>query len=265
MAQLAQHEAAELWELARDHMIACAKIQWMSRQVQDPQLRSMLEQHARRFQQAGQQIEGFITQGGHGSQTMHGTQGSFTQFQQFQGNQFQGSHTFGQSTGMSQGSFQQGGFQTITQNFDLLAAGECLKECKHFAIACIWGATESSQPARNFLYQLAGEHLHMAEQHYRWLDQRNIYASPKTNPQDISEYNQKLRQISQAGQQVAQQVQQFQFAGQAQGFGGTQHQYATQQGSQQGSQQWGTYQQHQPSYQHTYSGAGNFSSEQMRQ
>jgi len=260
MAQLAQHEAAELWELARDHMIAGAKIQMMSRQVQDPQLRSMLEQHARRFQQAGQQIESFLTQGG------HGTQQSFTQFQSFQGNQFQANQSFGQSTGMGHGMSQGSSFQTITQNFDLLVAGDCLKECKHFAIACMWGATEASQPARNFLYQLAGEHLHMAEQHYRWLDQRNIYASPKTNPQDISEYNQKLRQISQAGQQVVQQAQ-YQFAGQAQGFGGTQHQYGTQQqqwGTQHGTQQWGTYQ-HQPSHQHAYSSAGNFSSEHMRQ
>lgn len=194
MPHISQHEAAELWEIARDHFTTGAKLQFLCQHVQDTQLRSMLEQHSRRIMQVGQQVAGFIGQDGTSFQSHH-AQGSLQSSQQFA--QFQSAPSYGQQYSGSQG-FQAGG-----QSVDILAAGEALKDCKHLAVSAVRGATESSQPARNTLYQLAGEHLQMADQHYRWLEQRGVYASPKADHQTTSDYSQKLRQIAQAGQQIA--------------------------------------------------------------
>lgn len=257
MANISQHEAAELWELARDHFTTGAKLQFLCQHVQDTQLRATMEQHARRIQQAGQQIAGFIGQNGMGTQssTGLGAQGSF-QSQQF--GQFQSAPSYAQTNAGTQGlSHQTGG-----QGIDILAAGECLKDCKRMAVAAVMGATEASQPARNVLYQLAGEHLQMADQHYRWLEHRGLYASPKADQQTISEYTQKLRQISQAGQQAVQQfggqtqTQQFfgqshQYGAQTQQFGGASHQYGG------ASHQYGGYQHQSPGTQTSFSGAGS--------
>lgn len=235
MATITQHEAAELWEIVRDHHLAGAKLLWMAQGVQDQHLRQMMQQHAHRFQQAAQQLDGFL-HSGMGQASMLG------QTWQPAGQGWQGSFM---GTGVQGG---QGGMMGQNPHpIDVLAAGECLKECKSMAVKCMWGATEASQPARGFLQQLAGEHLHMAEQHYRWLEQRGLYASPKADQQAIQTYNQKLHQIAQSGQQAVQlaqaqlggqqdQFQQYQY-GQQQQYG--QSQYAQQPQYAQYGQQYG--------------------------
>lgn len=164
MANISQHQAAEAWEIARDHYITAAKINWMCREVQDAQLRSQLEHAARRHQQIGQQISGTLQQNG-----FQASNGGFQQSQQFQqGFQFQGAQggQFGQYGMQSQAQgYSTQGYQGGANSFDILAVGECLKDCKGMAVKAMIAATESSQPLRNTLYQIAGEHLQMAEQH----------------------------------------------------------------------------------------------------
>ncbi|MFS8653666.1 MAG: spore coat protein [Limnochordia bacterium] len=207
MANISQHEAAELWELARDHFLTAAKLQFLGQHAQDTQLRSLTEQHIRRIQQAGHQIAGLIS---HESPGFNANQGGFQAQQGFSQFQSAPSFTGGQQGFGAEAQGQQGfGFGGGTgfsqaRGTDILIAGEALKDCKRLAVALVQGATEASQPARNLLYQLAGEQLQMAEQHYRWLEQRGLYASPKADYQTIQEYGQKVRQISQAGQQAVQ-------------------------------------------------------------
>jgi len=210
MANISQHEAAELWELARDHFITAAKLQFLGQHAHDTQLRSLTEQHARRMQQAGHQIAGLITQQAGGA---YANQGGFQTHQQGF-SQFQSAPSFaGEQSGLSGQNAGQFGFGSQgfggqlpagVSGIDILVAGEGLKDCKRMAVALVYGATECSQPARNILYQLAGEQLQMAEQCYRWLDQKGVYASPKADFQATNEYSQKVRQISQAGQQATQ-------------------------------------------------------------
>lgn len=258
MANISQHEAAELWELARDHFTTGAKLHFLCQHVHDTQLRATMEQHARRIQQAGQQISGFIGQTGMGQGTAMGTSGIGTQgsFQSQQFGQFQSAPSYGGHTNSGSLTASTQTAQSGSQSIDILAASECLKECKRMAVAAVWGATEASQPARNVLYQLAGEHLQMADQHYRWLEHRGIYASPKADQQTVGEYTQKLRQISQAGQQIT-----HQFNGQSQQFFGQTQQYGSQTQQYGGaSHQYGGYQhQHSPSTQPTFSGSGQTS------
>lgn len=205
MANIAQHEAAELWEISRDHQITAAKIEFLCNQVSDPQLRSNLEQHARRFRQAAHQLESFL-QGGNSFNHARGNLGSGQSFQSTQ----QSSQGFQSTQGFQSGQgFQSAqGFQTNSfnpsQSFDALIVADCLKGCKDMAVQAIRGATEASQPARNFLYQLAGEHLQMAEQHYHWLEQHGLYASPKSDQQTIQQYAQALSQVAQVGQSAQQ-------------------------------------------------------------
>lgn len=213
MANMAQHQAAELWELSRDHCVVAAKLHLFSRQIQDHQLRSSVERHARRFQEIGQQLEGFLRQTG----ATHSVATGFHQYQSFQpstGQSSFGQSTFGQQPAEQGTSFQ--GYQQAAgaQAFDILVAAECLKDCKSFAVKSMLGATESAQPVRGLLYQIAGEHLQAAEEHYHWLERRGYYASPKIDMQALNEYSQALRQVAQSGQQAS-----FQTIGQPQAYG----------------------------------------------
>lgn len=209
MATMSQHQAAELWEVCRDHHTLAAKLEWFSTQVSDGQLRSALERHARRSHQVCQQLEGFLQSG---STAFAGSTGTFTQAQ--------GQNNF--SGGYHQsGSFQSGsvGYQGGQSAFgsgtsiDIMVAMDCLKDCKYLALQATNGASESSQPVRSFLNQLSGEHLQAAEEMYHWLEQRGMYASPKADQQTVQEYAQALQQIDQTV---------------ASRFGGGQHQHSGQ-------------------------------------
>lgn len=242
LANITQHEAAELWEIARDHHLAGAKLLWMAQGVQDPHLRSMMQQHAQRFQQVAQQLDSFLHDGVAQAQAMGSSQPWQASGQGWQGS-FMGTAGQGGQTGMTSQS---------QHPIDVLAAGECLKECKSMAVKCMWSATEASQPARGFLQQLAGEHLHMAEQHYRWLEQRGLYASPKADQQAIQMYNQKLHQIAQSGQQAVQMAQ-MQVGGQQGQYQQNQYGQPYQHGqSQYGQSQFGQHPQYAPYGQSQY-------------
>lgn len=195
MQNITQHEAAELWEITRDHHVAAAKLELFCNQVSDTQLRSTLEQHARRYRQAGQQLEGFLHGTGSGS---FGTSTSGFGQQSQAGTTGNGGTSYGMSGGFQQGA--QHGSYGMNQSMDSVIVSDCLKDCKCLAVEAIQGALEAAQPARNFLFQLAGEHLQMAEQHYHWLERHGLYASPKCDQQAIQQYTQKLSQIAQSGQ-----------------------------------------------------------------
>lgn len=199
MATISQHQAAELWEVCRDHHTLAAKLEWFSTQVSDGQLRSTLERHARRSHQVCQQLEGFLQSG---SATFTGSTGTFAQTH---GQNNFGSGGYHQSGSFQSGSFQSGsfGYQGSQSAFgtgssiDIMVAMDCLKDCKYLALQATNGASESSQPVRGFLNQLTGEHLQAAEEMYHWLEQRGMYASPKADQQTVQEYARALGQIDQ--------------------------------------------------------------------
>lgn len=224
MPHIAQHQAAELWELCRDHAVSAAKLRALAQSCQDSQLRSTLERHASEFQQAAQRLMQFLQEPGsaaHAGQGHAGWQGGWQADTQatwrantgatWQAHGHQAvnqsyGHGYGQSYGQAAG-FAHAGYTADQARgeraLDIALASDCLRLCKTFAVQCIWGATESSEPARTYLYQLAGEHLRMAQEHYRWLEQQGVYASPKADQQAIHEYTSKLNQLFQIGQSVA--------------------------------------------------------------
>lgn len=229
MPQMAQHQAAELWELCRDHAVAGAKLRALASSCQDASLRQTIERHAGAFQQAAQRLMSFLQEGSYGAHagaygqtTAHpygqGTAGTW-QWQgaaswqspyqaQWQAGPGAGATWQAQTAGYGTNppihgtnQFHPAGVQA--QPLDIALASDCLRMCKTFAVQCIWGATECAEPARSYLYQLAGQHLQMAMDHYRWLEQHQVYASPRIDPQAAQEYVQKLGQLVQVGQAVA--------------------------------------------------------------
>lgn len=206
MSQITQHQAAEMWELCRDHAVAGAKMRLLSASCRDPQLRNTVERHANEFQQATQRLIHFLQDAGNyvgtwPGQAMNWHSPSQPAWRTTSSAQWQ----VMQPSGMNQtaGSAIPGMFGG--QEFDIAVATDCLRVCKTFAVQCIWGATESAEPARSYLYQLAGEHLRMAQEHYHWLEQRGAYASPRADASAIQDYVQKLQQITRIGQAVANQ------------------------------------------------------------
>ncbi|QIA27802.1 hypothetical protein DYI95_010025 [Thermaerobacter sp. PB12/4term] len=216
MPQMAQHQAAELWELCRDHAVAGAKLRALAGSCQDSTLRQTLERHAGEFQQAAQRLMGFLQeQGGYGTYGRYGQDGQQGQAgswqwpaaawqSPYQAQWQAGGDATWQSQPQAHGTNQVYGAAGIQgQPLDIALASDCLRTCKTFAVQCIWGATECAEPARSYLYQLAGEHLRMAMDHYRWLEQHQVYASPHIDQHAVQEYTQKLHQLMQVGQAVA--------------------------------------------------------------
>lgn len=215
MPQMTQHQAAELWELCRDHAVAGSKLRALASSCQDGSLRQTLERHAGEFQQAAQRLMGFLQdQGAYGAYGQQGQAGSW----QWQSpaswqspHQTQWQAGAGAATGASWQAqpythglnqvYGAGGIQG--QPLDIALATDCLRMCKTFAVQCVWGATECAEPARSYLHQLAGEHLRMAMDHYHWLERHQMYASPRIDQPAVQEYTQKLHQVMQVGQAVA--------------------------------------------------------------
>ena len=187
MSQMAQHQAAELWELTRDHFVSAAKLQMIEPTLSDPRLRSIISNHAHEMRRAGERLEQFLQEGRSGQ--------GFSMNQPFpqQGSVF---HQGGSSMGMM-GSAAAGHSPA-----DAIIASACMSECKSFAVKCTWGATESSQPIRSVLHELSGAHLRMAEELYHWLEQTGLYADPKVDFQAINEYAQKTRQFGEMGRHI---------------------------------------------------------------
>ncbi|QIA26627.1 hypothetical protein DYI95_002955 [Thermaerobacter sp. PB12/4term] len=68
---------------------------------------------------------------------------------------------------------------------DALAVADCLQDCKHMAVRMMIAATEAAdRHLRRTLYQMAGQHLEMAGQHYEWLRRRGLYTVPPA-PADL--------------------------------------------------------------------------------
>ena len=224
MPQMAQHQAAELWELCRDHAVAGAKLRALASSCQDASLRQTIERHAGAFQQAAQRLMSFLQEGSYGAhagvygQTAHpygqGTAGTW-QWQgaaswqspyqaQWQAGPGAGATWQAQTAGYGTNppihgtnQFHPAGVQA--QPLDIALASDCLRMCKTFAVQCIWGATECAEPARSYLYQLAGQHLQMAMDHYRWLEQHQVYASPRIDPQAAQVQHARRRADGSAG------------------------------------------------------------------
>lgn len=200
MPHIAQHEAAELWELCRDHAVAAAKLRQALGTCQDPQLRDQLQRHAQHFQQAAQRLYQLLQEPGAAAYagTWQAATGVTWQATPGPGVGQVGTYA-GPQAGMQAGQAYGAGIQPG----DVVLAGDCLRLCKTFAVQCVWGATESSHPAREALFQLAGEHLRMADEHYRWLEQRGVYASPRADQAAIQQYTGKLQQLMTMGQATA--------------------------------------------------------------
>lgn len=182
MPHIAQHSAAELWELCRDHYVEAANTRVQAQMTSDPQLRSTLERHSHQFEQAASRLEQFMRQPG----SLNFSTG------------FGGAPSFvGQTSPSGHHQAQYGTGTTAVSPQDVAIAAGCLSRCKAMAVNSIWGATEASEPARSFLHQLAGEHLRMAEEHYHWLEQRGAYASPHADHSTINQYSQQLLNYSQ--------------------------------------------------------------------
>ncbi|GAB6877036.1 hypothetical protein [Thermaerobacter litoralis] len=224
MPQMAQHQAAELWELCRDHAVAGAKLRALASCCQDASLRQTLERHAGEFQQAAQRLMGFLQDQGaygtygaygqHGQAGPHGQAGTWqwtasTAWQSPYQAQWQAGGAAGTGAAWNAQPYGHGVNQVFGaagaqgQPLDIALASDCLRMCKTFAVQCIWGATECSEPARSYLHQLAGEHLRMAMDHYHWLERHQVYASPRIDQQAVQEYTHKLQQLMQVGQAVA--------------------------------------------------------------
>lgn len=220
MPQLAQHSAAELWELSRDHYVCAAKLEMVLPQVQDQQLKSTLAKHCQEFRQIAQRLDQFlgvqqgimgVTPGpsfgtptfgtGAGGGAM-GTAGGVLGGNAGWGQGYTGGITSSVAAPTSYSPIQHQPMTGAHPN-DVILVGTCLRDCKSLAVQCVHAATELSQPARNYVYEIAGYHLRLAEEHYNWLKQRQLYASPKVNPQDIQEYGRALQTISSIGEQVA--------------------------------------------------------------
>src|SRR5690606_25160303 len=129
VAQITQHEAAELWELCRDHVVGASSIRFMAQGVRDPQLRSMLERHAGEYERAGHRIQQFLHE--HGTGGYGGGPGAYGEC---------GSPGFGQAGTHGPWSTQSpthgawpapnAGYTSGSSPFDLMAAATCLDMCK---------------------------------------------------------------------------------------------------------------------------------------
>ena len=151
MANISQHEAAELWELARDHFTTGAKLQFLCQHVQDTQLRGD-DGAARPAHPASWSTDRRLYRPKRDGDAKDGRTGRSREFPVpairavsvrpvLRPNQREHPRTVSSDRG---------------QGIDILAAGECLKDCKRMAVAAVMGATEASQPARNVLYQIGG-------------------------------------------------------------------------------------------------------------
>lgn len=190
MSTIAQHEAAELWELSRDHYVSASVARQMAQRCNHQGLRQALQRHATLFQQAAQQLQASLHgQGGHGQGFTHVNIGIPSQ---------------AMSHDQLAGNGQHLGHATAE---DALIVANCLARCKSMALKCIQGATEAAQPARSLLYQIAGLHLQTAEEYYHWLEQHGLYAAPKADAQTIQQYSQTLQNIANLAQQTVQQPQ----------------------------------------------------------
>lgn len=206
MSHITQHMAAELWEVCRDHAVAATKLRALAPFCRDQQLRGALERHAAEFQQAAQRLMQFLQ--APGSQA-----GSWQSNWQSSWHGIWQSHTPATGQVTHGVSWQAHGNAVVgqpahghvagQQALDVILAADCLHQCKTFAVQCVWAASECSEPARSYLYQLAGEHLRMAQEHYRWLDQRGIYAHPQADQAALSDYANKLGQLIHAGDTAA--------------------------------------------------------------
>lgn len=222
MSHFSYHEVAELWEITRDHIVTGSRLNWLTQSVQEPPLRQSLQQFSRQLQQEGHNLLNLIRSGGQGS----GQPGGQNQ-QQMQSLGSFGPSSSQQSQPLSPSAMNQGqpSFSSTSahnymtqpvnqsapvQPLDAIVVMGCLSDCKALAERCIVGATEAGQPARNYLYRLAGEHLQLAELAYQWLHNRGLYAAPTAAPQATQQIVQTLEHISNATEQIARSLQQHQ-------------------------------------------------------
>ena len=82
---------------------------------------------------------------------------------------------------------------------DALAIADCLQDCKHMALRMMVAATEAAdRHLRRTLYQMAGQHLEMAGQHYEWLRRRGFYTVPPAPADLVRHLEDDVRRMEQA-------------------------------------------------------------------
>lgn len=166
-----QRELTSLSEIIREQQDMVRKLSVMSQQCQDSRLRSLVEGHENRFRNNIRKLEGHLgVRGIAGSDMEVGTVGTIPRAQEF--GTVQGQRVFS----------------------DREIASDCLKDCKYFATTCTMAAAESSNPnLRNDLLSQSSEHLGMAYELYRFMEDKGWYKHPQARQEDINQVTQWLR------------------------------------------------------------------------
>lgn len=166
-----QRELTELSEMIREQQDAARKLTILSDQCQDSRLRSMIDSHSNRFRNNVRKLEGHLGVHGRlgGTDVEVGTIGG------------QVAREFGGRTG-----------ERIFSDRDI--ASDCLKDCKYFATRATMAAAEASNPnLRNDLLSQASEHLGMAYELYKFMEDKGWYKHPAARPEDVSSVTQWLQ------------------------------------------------------------------------
>ncbi|HHY95092.1 MAG TPA: spore coat protein [Firmicutes bacterium] len=167
-----QRELTEISELIREQQDEVRKLSIMSQQCQDPRLRSMIESHENRFRNNISKLEGHLGVGGRGLSGRDVEVGTMGE-------------TLTRQAGPGQG-------QRLFSDRDI--ASDCLKDCKYFATRNTMAAAESSNPnLRNDLLGQSSEHLGMAYELYKFMEDKGWYKHPQARPEDVSQVSQWLR------------------------------------------------------------------------
>lgn len=166
-----QRELTELSEMIREQQDTVRKLSIMAEQCQDNRLRSMIESHENRFRNNIRKLEGHLgISGGRvmgGRDVEVGTVGG----------------TVTREFGARQGLFS-----------DREIASDCLKDCKYFATRATMAAAESSNPnLRNDLLSQSSEHLGMAYELYKFMEDKGWYKHPQARQEDVNQVSQWLR------------------------------------------------------------------------
>ncbi len=158
-----QRELTELSEMIREQQDTVRKFSVMANQCQDPQLRSMIESHQQRFRNAIDKLQGHLgVPGGRGVAARPMEIGGI-----------------GGQVGREPG-------QRMLSDREI--ASDCLKDCKYFATRATIAAGEATNPnLRNDLLSQSSDHLGMAYELYKFMEQKGWYRTSQAKPEDVNE------------------------------------------------------------------------------
>lgn len=172
--RLEMHEVIDAHDQLVENVTTSEKIKLFSQICQDPQLANTLLTHAQQMDQMAARLTNALN--------------------------LNPQYVTGQVSQPRRAAIPQAAGQQIrslaaNQQIDHLVTLDCLKDCKNLAIKATFAATEASTPEIRRLYQeMCGAHLQMADQHYRYAEQRGFYHSANFNRQMYQEVGQYIAQ-----------------------------------------------------------------------